>query len=170
MKLIEAKQAKEYADTYLPDPILRMAVNAVLDNCPGIDGDRVKELEEAVAHQRKRADTAEDFICTMCAECEWEVNDGILIMQKACCSWFPECEKFKLRVTDNNVGSKWIPVTERLPEEFVSVIVCIPCEHPLPMVKEAYLANGCWATKCAIFFDKDVTHWMPLPNPPKEVE
>ena len=34
MKLIEAKQAKEYANTYLPDPILRMAVNAVLDNCP----------------------------------------------------------------------------------------------------------------------------------------
>ena len=41
MKLIEAKQAKEYANTYLPDPILRMAVNAVLDNCPGIDIDKM---------------------------------------------------------------------------------------------------------------------------------
>lgn len=44
---------------------------------------------------------------------------------------------------DNNVPSKWIPVTERLPKEFVSVLVCVPTEAPLPTVKEAYLANGC---------------------------
>lgn len=70
---------------------------------------------------------------------------------------------------DNGVTfQKWIPATERLPQEFVSVIVCIPCEHPLPMVKEAYLANGCWATRTAIFSEKDITHWMPLPEPPKE--
>ena len=69
---------------------------------------------------------------------------------------------------DNNVGSKWIPVTERLPQEFVSVLVCIPCEHPFPTVKEAYLTNDYWVTKTSIFSDKDVTHWMPLPEPPKE--
>lgn len=59
--------------------------------------ENIAKLEETVVHQRKRAETAETFICTMCAECEWEVNDGILVMQKACCSWFPECEKFRLR-------------------------------------------------------------------------
>lgn len=76
---------------------------------------------------------------------------------------------------DNNVGSKWIPVTERLPQEFVSVLVCIPCEHPFPTVKEAYLTNeeayltnDYWVTKTSIFSDKDVTHWMPFPEPPKE--
>ena len=62
---------------------------------------------------------------------------------------------------------KWIPVSERLPEEFVSVLVCIPSENPLPTVKEAYLANGAWATKMAIFFMEEVTHWMPLPDAPK---
>lgn len=66
---------------------------------------KIEELEETVVHQRKRADTAETFICTMCSECTWEVNDGILIMQKTCCSWFPRCEKFKLRATDNTVVS-----------------------------------------------------------------
>lgn len=63
---------------------------------------------------------------------------------------------------------KWIPVEERLPQEFVSVLVCIPSENPLPTVKEAYLANGAWATKMAIFFMEEVTHWMPLPERPKE--
>ena len=69
---------------------------------------------------------------------------------------------------DNQVSSsKWIPVTERLPKEFASVLVCIPSENPLPMVKEAYLANGCWATKMAIFPFEDITHWMEMPEPPK---
>lgn len=63
---------------------------------------------------------------------------------------------------------QWISVSERLPEEFVSVLVCIPSENPLPTVKEAYLANGAWATKMAIFFMEEVTHWMPMPEPPKE--
>lgn len=62
---------------------------------------------------------------------------------------------------------RWIPVTERLPEEFISVVVSIPSEHSLPIVKEAYLANGCWVTKMAIFSSNDITHWMPLPEPPK---
>lgn len=65
------------------------------------------------------------------------------------------------------VRDMWIPVTERLPKEFVSVLVCIPSENPLPMVKEAYLANGCWATKMAIFPFEDITHWMEMPEPPK---
>lgn len=72
------------------------------------DKETIAWLEKAVAHQRKRADTAEQFICTMCAECKWEVDGGTIIMQKACCSWFPECEKFKLR-------SMWIPVSQGLP-------------------------------------------------------
>ena len=65
---------------------------------------------------------------------------------------------------------KWISVTERLPGEFISVLVCIPSEAPLPMVKEAYLANGWWVTKMAIFKQEDITHWMPLPEAPKEDE
>ena len=69
--------------------------------------------------------------------------------------------------TDNNVGSKWIPVTERLPKEFVSVLVYIPSESPLPMVKEAYLANGWWATKMAVLSFEEITHWMEMPEPPK---
>lgn len=64
---------------------------------------------------------------------------------------------------------RWNPVKERLPEQFVSVLIYVPSEKPLPTVKEAYLANGAWVTKIAIFFQEEVTHWMPMPEPPKEV-
>lgn len=63
---------------------------------------------------------------------------------------------------------KWIPVTEKLPPEFLSVLVCIPSEHPLPMVKEAYLAKGCWYAKTWIYNQNEITHWMLMPEPPKE--
>ena len=64
---------------------------------------------------------------------------------------------------------KWIPVTERLPEDSSGVILC---------TRSRIVGVG--------FYDKDtrnwvqhysgggicveVTHWMPLPEPPKEVE
>lgn len=63
----------------------------------------------------------------------------------------------------------WIPATERLPEEFVSVLVHIPGESPLPTVKETYLAGRQWYTRFDIYTSEEVTHWMPLPEPPKEV-
>lgn len=72
------------------------------------------------------------------------------------------------RVEEQPTAMPWIKTSERLPMEFVSVLVCIPCEAPLPMVKEAYLANGWRATKTGIFPPEDVTHWTPMPEPPKE--
>ena len=43
MKLIEAKTAKEFASTLLADPILKMAVYAVLDKAPEFDLVRCKD-------------------------------------------------------------------------------------------------------------------------------
>lgn len=62
---------------------------------------RIAELEEVVS-QRARADAAEVFICKLCAECEWEEDDGITIMQKKCGCLFPiECGKFKLAAAED---------------------------------------------------------------------
>lgn len=70
--------------------------------------------------------------------------------------------------TNGATTPKWIPVAEQLPKEFVSVLVYIPGEHPMPTVKEAYFAKGNWFAKTWIFGQSEVTHWRPMPEPPKE--
>ena len=69
----------------------------------------------------------------------------------------------------SNALDGWISVEERLPKEFVSVLVYMPEERPLPTVHEGFLAKeGVWY---ANHFDREpmeITHWMPPPEPPKE--
>ena len=54
----------------------------------------------------------------------------------------------------------WIPVTERLPEKDVRVIVC--ASLPEGVHSDFIYEDGHW------FVSTGVTHWMPLPEPPKE--
>jgi hypothetical protein len=58
--------------------------------------------------------------------------------------------------TDINVGNKWISVKERLPDENEMVLAWVaPCG-------DLHFCFGCELTGF------EVTHWMPLPEPPKE--
>ena len=61
---------------------------------------------------------------------------------------------------------KWIPVTERLPKNFVSVLGYMTDAGDFPPVRECYTVGN------AFFFpalgDKHpVSHWMEIPEPPK---
>ena len=61
---------------------------------------------------------------------------------------------------------RWIPVTERLPKPFESVLAYIPSEAPLPTVHESYIADHDeWV--CILTVERykpgEVTHWMPMP-------
>lgn len=76
--------------------------------------------------------------------------------------------------TDNNVGSKWIPVTEQLPKYFGTFLVAIEEVHGEKRISvdaaDFDPFEKKWATFgyfCAGF---TITHWMPLPEPPKEGE
>ena len=63
---------------------------------------------------------------------------------------------------DTNVPTKWIPVTERLPEKNTSVItatdngIVFQCLY-------AYDGWDLWEGN-----EVNITHWMPLPELPKE--
>ena len=70
---------------------------------------------------------------------------------------------------------KWIPVTERLPEE--EGLVLIICKNGAMFVgylgKKYGVLEDRWLIKTALNSTKllnkgRVTHWMPLPEPPKE--
>ncbi len=63
--------------------------------------------------------------------------------------------------TDTNVGSKWIPVSERLPDERVPVLTFT--DKGTQRIGRLYGSE--WYTT---MWELDgVTHWMPLPDPPK---
>ena len=64
---------------------------------------------------------------------------------------------------------RWIPVTERLPEHFRPVIVCREKGKGEYIVEQGFKDVGDW-WKVYGTRTKNVTHWMPLPEPPKEVQ
>ena len=65
---------------------------------------------------------------------------------------------------DNNVPGKWIPVTERLPERNNSVIAATDNGIVFQCVY-AYDGWDLWEGNTV-----NITHWMQLPEPPKEGE
>ena len=69
-------------------------------------------------------------------------------------------------VTDISVGSKWISVKERLPQNFVSVLGYMTDAGEFPPVRECYTVGN------AFFFPAlgdvhPVSHWCEMPQPPK---
>ena len=83
-------------------------------------------------------------------------------------------------VPDNNVSCKWIPVTERLPElpdeNYCSITVLAAttgANSSFPAIYRRGIVRGkrverlkyCWDR---VYDGPAITHWMPLPEPPKE--
>ena len=66
---------------------------------------------------------------------------------------------------------KWIPVTERLPEEYDDVL-CYRGSHIGALIDVyTYRGDNKWEDAYGYFEsteDEGITHWMPLPEPPKE--
>lgn len=74
---------------------------------------------------------------------------------------------------------KWISVKDRLPEGIDTVLIAMYTNqnYEPSIVEPAYMGfdenkNRVWkgySIKGTIFInDKDITHWMPLPNPPEK--
>ena len=85
--------------------------------------------------------------------------------------WWWE-EKIK-RIADHLISSgvtvqEWIPVKDRFPKDG-GYVVCIAKRNPfsrfMPMV--ARIEKNGWVNPITEQYISEVTHWMPLPQPPK---
>ena len=82
-------------------------------------------------------------------------------------------------VKDNDVPNKWVPVSERLPEDdlpkdskvkTIKVLVLYKTSMGVPVVRTQIRQKGCRYHRDEWSWSKfePITHWMPLPEPPKE--
>ena len=81
--------------------------------------------------------------------------------------WYDNDDIAEKLISNGVTVQEWVPVTEKLPEEKVNCIV-----H----YKHAYCDNDDYWAIGICFYDGEkfqiglaykVTHWMPLPQPPK---
>ena len=63
---------------------------------------------------------------------------------------------------------QWISVNDRLPEPYVPVLVHMPGEKPFTTVRRGFISNdGIWQSSMVRREPGEVTHWQPMPQPPK---
>ena len=64
--------------------------------------------------------------------------------------------------------SEWISVKERLPEAYYGEPDNVLVVDEIGIRKILYFDGGCWCYPTGETYDRKVTHWMPLPEPPEE--
>ena len=122
-------------------------------------------------------------VCIVADELKMDVREKLVaLLQDAnnpVWSWFPN-NMAMMQLADYLIANgvtvqEWIPVTERLPENDAMVIGYTPCDGFMFVGyyheenkydwRQWYIVTAMRSTKV---ITKKVTHWMPLPEPPKE--
>ena len=93
------------------------------------------------------------------------IANGVTILTETKCNTINV--KLPKEIMVHPYGSKWIPVGERLPENFVSVLGYMTDAGEFPPVRECYTVGNAFYFP-ALCDRHPVSHWMPLPEPPKE--
>ena len=62
----------------------------------------------------------------------------------------------------------WISVKERMPEDYVNVLIAMT-DVAGTFVAVAWRENNGWNDGEGGWPEENVTHWMPVPEPPEEV-
>ena len=70
-------------------------------------------------------------------------------------------EAAEKRIAELEAAARWIPVSEKLPEEGQEVIV---------MDRDGFVSNWWHGIKWARMLTENYAYWMPLPQPPKPEE
>ena len=75
------------------------------------------------------------------------------------------CEKRMIEMAQRM--PRWISVEERLPEDYEDVVI-IMRDGASSWYRAAYREYGGWSFGGGRRVNDEVTHWMPIPQPPKE--
>lgn len=82
--------------------------------------------------------------------------------------WYGNGDIAEELISNGVTVQEWVSVEDRLPEPFVSVLVHMPGEEPCPTVREGFISNdGIWQSAMFRREPGEVTHWQPMPQPPK---
>ena len=92
----------------------------------------------------------------------------IEILEEPCGGLYPACELADYLLSNGVTVQEWISVKDMLPETG-GYVVCIAKRNPfsrfMPMV--ARIEKNGWVNPITEQYISEVTHWMPLPEPPK---
>lgn len=194
----DADVCESYPDGHCDWGFGRKNINDVIDGVPAADVEPVRknkigdlkydaqEREKTIVQLRKKWQAAEMCICTMCGHFDYSIDGNIVYGNKDCGEivGYPCCKKF----------TPWIPTSVRLPEELEPVNVVWVNHNPEPYYQEikdvpqkataVYYRKRWhwWSCVCEdllaeygrnepdlIDSNIEITHWMPLPEPPEEV-
>ena len=85
--------------------------------------------------------------------------------------WEEKIKRIAEHLISNGVTvQEWISVTERLPEDREDVMVSVVFDGKAMIGTGWYVVEkGRWYVRCITTCEQrpDITHWMPLPQPPK---
>ena len=96
-----------------------------------------------------------------------QAADAIEKLRGLCANQSKDCSEAVAKYLELLVKQpRWIPVTERLPEGEKDVLVWISVGETPIVAYDVDCYNE--HAKRWVCFENNVTHWMPLPDPPKE--
>ena len=141
MKLIDPKQAKEFASTFFGDPILKMAANAVLDNVPTIEATPMAWIPVA-----ERLPESGKHVLVAC-----EVRACGYVQGRYVCDGYYAAAKSITGSCEDGFSTEYDEETD----EFY-------------LTAGWYEVIKNWDDYNSIVIHDFVTHWMALPEPPEE--
>ena len=119
--------------------------------------DKLEKVIKGIGHCLSR------YVDGLCDDCPYmgELDKSYMIPMK--------CKEIIMRdALELLQEQKWIPASEKLPEEFEPVYVFSRRSGLEIMHIEKIYKGDLWLNDHDYYFDTENSWWMPLPKPPKE--